>query len=516
MRKILILFSLLFVFIGCSKETGNVETKQVEEKTDYSKIEEPFVASYAQKIEDFRPYAYLHSEGKSILKNIHEGIFNVNENGELVSGIANDITVSEEDGFLVYRIVLRDGVKFHNGEELTPEDIQYSLFRYTGLLPNIQTEDLENSKYLRNMINGMEADGFKKGRIEISGSSEIILYLDGFYGEKVTSSILADTFIVPMNYSEEEQGEFPIGLGKYKFEEYSSNGTIKLTRFEDYYGKKPQIKNVEILNIPNKEDRIEKFTKGELHIIDSYPVLSGEEDLNNFSTDIYSLVFNVDDEVFSNVELREALYSGVDKEKIKEDVLGFSGAAVETPLSPYFMGELEGLTIPKSFDPQRSREIISNNPEFLEEFISIAYVEEDFLSKAIGEFVRYDLLNLGLQVELLPLPYEEFQKFILEDRAFGAAIIRFTGNHDPYRIMNRFTTKTRLNISDFYQLDYNKFLVEDRDNYEGMFNMIKKDFPELFLVDPGTSFKMNEKYSQPTYYPYPYLDFSSIKYVEEK
>lgn len=512
MKRILILLALAITLMGCSKDIKTDEVKVSEKKVDVTKIEEPFIASYAQKITDFRPYTYLHSEGKAILQNLHEGLFKVKENGELVPGIANGITITEEDGYLVYRIVLRDGVKFHNGKELTPEDIQYSIFRYTGLISGMDTDNMENSKYWKNMINGMASDGFKKGKIEISGSSEILIYIDDFYGKEVTSSIIADTFIVPEGYSENEQSKFPVGLGPYMFEEIGNDGKIKLTRFEEYYGKKPEIKNVEILNIPSKEDRIEMFTSDSLHLIDSYPVLDGEEDLENFSTDIYSLVFNVNDSLFGNVEFREALYSGVDKDKIKTDVLGYSGAAVETPLSPYFSYKLENIEIQKSYNPNRSREIISNNPEFKDEFLSIAYVEEDFLSKAIGEFVRYDLLTLGLQVELLPLPYEEFQKFILEDKAFGMAIIRYTGNHDSYRIMNRFTTRTKLNISDFYQLDYNKFLVEDRENYKGMFDMIKKDFPELYLVDPGTSFKINEKYTGPTYYPYPYLDFSSIKY----
>ena len=513
MKKIITLLALLLILTSCSKDIKETsEEIPIDEEVTEINLEDPFVASYAMEISDFRPYTYMHYEGKAILQNLHEGLYKIDEFGNLKPGIANGITVTEDDGYLIYRIILRDGVKFHNGDELTPEDVQYSIFRYTGLMPGIDTDNMENSKYWKNMINGMTSDGFKKGKVEISGSSEIILYLDDFYGEEVTSSILADTFIVPQGYTEEDQAKFPVGLGPYMFEEIDAHGTIKLTRFEDYYSKKPQIKNIEIANIPLKEDRITNFTKGSLHLIDSYPVLSGEEDLDNLSTDIYSLVFNVDDPVFSNIELREALYSGVDKNKIKEDVLAFSGAVAETPLSPHFSPYLEGLDIQKSYNPERSREIIAKNPEFKDEYLSIAYIEEDFLSKAIGEFVRYDLLTLDLQVELLPLPYEDFQKFILQDKAYGMAIVRFPGNHDPYRIMNRFTTRTRLNVSDFYQLDYNTFLTDDRNNYQGMFDMIKRDYPELYLVDPGTSFKINENFTGPKYYPYPYWDFSSIRY----
>lgn len=516
MKKIFLTIALLLTLTGCGNGIEKVDgdLAKGEELIVKAEFEGPFVASYSQKINDFRPYNYLNYEARAILQNVHEGIYKIDQKGNYKPGIANTVKVSEEDGYLIYEVVLRDGVKFHNGKELTPEDIQYTILRHTGLIPDLDTEELENSKYWKNMVDGSTKEGFQKGKVEILGSSTIVLYLDDFYGEEVTTSIIADTAIVPEGYSEEEQKEFPIGLGAYKFDEVTADGTIKLSVFEDYYGEKPELEEIELLYLPTKEERIEKWTAGQLHLIDSYPVLEGEGDLDNLSTDIYSLVFNVDDPVFSDVELREAFYSGVDKEKIKKDVLGYSGKAVETPLSPFFSDDLEGLEIEKSYNPNRAREILAEKEGYREEYFTIAYLEEDFLSKAIGEFVRNDLVYLDLQVELLPLTQEEFNKYILKDKAYGMAIVRFPGKLDSYRIMNRFTTKTRLNTSDFYNLDYNEFFKEDVLDYQGMLDMIKADYPELYLVDPGTSYKISDYFTGPTYYPYPYLDFSSIRFVE--
>ena len=53
------------------------------------------------------------------------------ENGNLICAVASDYSVSEDE--LVYTFTLRDGVKFHNGNDVTCEDVKYSLERAAGL-----------------------------------------------------------------------------------------------------------------------------------------------------------------------------------------------------------------------------------------------------------------------------------------------------------------------------------------------------------------------------------------------
>ena len=74
------------------------------------------------------------------------------------------------------------------------------------------------------------------------------------------------------------------------------------------------------------------------------------------------------------------------------------------------------------------------------------------------------------------------------------------------------TTKNIKNLSDYYSFDYNELTRDDLENFTGMINMVKSENPELFLLDPGESYIMKDRFSTPTVYPYPYLDFSSIKF----
>ena len=90
------------------------------------------VVGIQQDIDSLDPHKATAAGTKEILFNIFEGLVKPDENGNLVCAVAEDYTISE-DG-LVYTFTLRDGVKFHNGNVVTAEDVKYSLERVAGLL----------------------------------------------------------------------------------------------------------------------------------------------------------------------------------------------------------------------------------------------------------------------------------------------------------------------------------------------------------------------------------------------
>lgn len=509
MRKFIILLGLLVILSGCSIEVnennGEVVDIDLSEKS-------PFKGFYAINIDDFSPNKVVNFEQKAIMRNLHEGLYKIDENGELEMGIAEEITVTEEEGYLVYDILLKEDVKFHDETELTPEDVQYSIFRFTGLLTEINETDFEFFKYWVNLFDGDVDDEFNKGKVEIHGSNRIILYVDDFYGEEITSSLLADTFIIPMEYSLEEQITNPVGLGPYKFDSMDEEGTIFLSKFDEYYEEKPQVPEIELYKISSKEARNEAFENGELDILDSYPGKDKEEDFKPLSGDIYSLVFNIQNDTYKSKPLRRALSSSVNKKLIQSQLFGVSGGVVETPLSPLLNSYISDIEVYNSFIPSAATEFIENNPQYRELPLNIAYIEEDNLSRAIGEYIVESMNYIGFNVRLNPLPWDEFRVSVIRDRNYEMAIMRYSGNIDPHKILDRFTTKNVKNISDYYNFDYNTLMREEMDNFTGMINMVKSEIPELFLLDPGESYIMSSKFTTPTVYPYPYLDFSSIEY----
>lgn len=509
MKKLLLILGLLAILAGCSGEQiqndGEIVEINLEERGT-------FRGFYTMQIDNFNPNKVANFEQKAIMRNLHESLYKIDENGELEMGVAEEITVTEEDGYLVYDILLKDDLAFHNGDELTPEDVQFSLFRFTGLLTEIKEENFEFFKYWVNLFDGNVDGGFKKGRVEIHGSDRIVLFLDDFYGEEITSSLLAEAFIIPMEYSLDEQVNSPIGLGPYKFESKDEEDTIFLSRFEEYYGEEPAIEKVELYKISSKEERNAAFENREIDILDSYPGRDKDESFKPLSGDVYSLVFNMGNDTYKSKPLRKALSASVNKNLIQSQLFGASGGVVETPLSPLLNSYISDIEVYKSFMPEVAAEFISNNPSFSELPLNIAYIQEDNLSKVIGEYIVENMNSAGFNVRLNPLSWKDFEKNVITERNYEMAIMRYSGNIDPHKLLDRYTTKNVKNVSDFYSFDYNNFMIENRDDFTGMINIIKSESPDLPLLDPGESYIINERFTTPTVYPYPYLDFSSIKY----
>lgn len=529
-RKFLLILCLGLILVGCENfkqgQNDQEETsKQEEIKDDFESKEKEgeeavkeaskpgFKSFYTLPITDFSPNKLSNYETASILRNINEGLYKIDKEGNLTMGLADSIEVTEIEGYLMYDIVLKDKIKFHNGNEIKPEDVQYSFFRYAGLVPEVDNTKLDNFKYWVNLLDGAPGSAYKKGRVEILGSNRIILFVDSFYGEATTSSLIANTYIVPKDYSEADQTTDPIGAGPYKFEAMDADGTIRLAAFDDYYGDQPAVKEVSLIKSKDKLSRNDLFASGDLDMVDSYPAQDKAEGFNPLAGDIYSLVYNVNDETLKDLDLRRALNGLINKDDIKNQLFGQAGGVAESPLSPGLAAKAPNLNLPKAFNPDLAKGILASRPELLDQPLTISYMQEDFLAHALGEIIRDYISSYGLTVDLEPVAYEDFMTRTTSqpDKAYQMAIFRYSGDIDPVKTFDRFTTRAAKNISNYYSTDYNELTKGGLDNLQQMMDLINEACPETFIMDPGKSYKMAEGFTEPTVYPYPYLDFSSIK-----
>src|SRR6056297_4363199 len=88
---------------------------------------ERFVMGIEDEVSNLDPGETTISVNERVASLIFDGLVEYGENNRIVPGVAEDWTVSD-DG-LVYTFQLREGVMFHNGEELTAEDVQYTYQR---------------------------------------------------------------------------------------------------------------------------------------------------------------------------------------------------------------------------------------------------------------------------------------------------------------------------------------------------------------------------------------------------
>ncbi len=308
-------------------EGGQTQGSQAQEVPDANMAEELKVAVIGEPatLDVHMTSAFITQE---IGYHILEGLYTIDADYNTVPMLAQDTTVSEDNTH--YTIKLRQGVKFHNGKEMTSEDVEASLKRW-----------VEKTSY--GAILGKILD-----KIEVTDSYTVELYL-------TEPSVVVTTLLAFPNQqggiypkesidAAEEKGipeEYIIGTGPYKFSEHKPDQYVKLERFEEYcareeepsgHGGRKTANFQQLTFVPVSEDAVRKdgVSTGEYHF--------GEQ----ISTDMYDLVemdpnsepvvikpwwwpmmvLNKKEGVFTDVKARQALLACLDMEECMKAAFG--------------------------------------------------------------------------------------------------------------------------------------------------------------------------------------------------
>jgi len=204
-------------------------------------------------------------------------------------GLIDDVT---------WEFNLRSGVKFHDGSDLTIDDVIASF----DMARNTKESQLKD---LLSTIVTVEKTNEKTLRITTSKPDPLLL-------QRVST-----VYIVPKNFDIKN----PIGTGPYK----TSVGKLtlqdlKFTRFDAYWGTKPKFKQVDFVTIADGASRLNVFLRGGADILNYVPydlagnVDNGMYDLTQVpSLEVQFLLFNSNGKIFKDLEMRKAVKNSLDE-----------------------------------------------------------------------------------------------------------------------------------------------------------------------------------------------------------
>ena len=186
-----------------------------------------------------------------LLYAMHDAILKAMPGDPMAPCLAESCTMSS-DG-LSYALALRKGVKFHNGEELTAEDVKFSLERYRGAA----------AKSLKDRVANVEIHDPHRLTIRLKEPWPDFLT---FYGTMVAGA----GWIVPRKYVEQvgDDGfkKRPVGLGPYKFVSHTPGVELVLEAFEGYWRKVPSVKRLVFKSVPEATTRFAMLKRGEIDV----------------------------------------------------------------------------------------------------------------------------------------------------------------------------------------------------------------------------------------------------------
>ena len=151
----------------------------------------------------------------------------------------------------VYEFKLREGVKFHNGDPFTAEDVRWSFHRAKG------------AKVLQEKVRDVEIVGPHRVRFHLHEPWPDFMT---FYGTFATSA----AWIAPKKYMEQVGVEgfkkHPIGVGPYKFVSHTPGVELVMEAYEGYWRKMPSVKRLVYKSVPEATTRLAMLKRGEVDL----------------------------------------------------------------------------------------------------------------------------------------------------------------------------------------------------------------------------------------------------------
>jgi len=193
---------------------------------------------------------------------LHDALVKPLPGKNLAPSLAESWSVSL-DG-LVYEFVLRKGVKFHNGDPVTADDVKFSFDRYRGI----------SAKPLKDRVAAIETTDPGRVRFRLKQPWPDFL---AFYGGISTGA----SWVVPRKYVEKvgDDGfkKAPIGAGPYKFVSFTPGIELVLEAVDGYWRKTPTVKRLVFKSVPDVATRLVMLKRGDVDAAYGLSAEIGEE-----------------------------------------------------------------------------------------------------------------------------------------------------------------------------------------------------------------------------------------------
>ncbi|MGE5652909.1 MAG: ABC transporter substrate-binding protein, partial [Bacillota bacterium] len=310
-KLVSILVTLLvaaMVLAGCSSGTNTAPNATPTAK------EQKIVIGFQMGPKNLDPRLARDVATHNTVNLIFDSLFRLDKNMQPQPWLVDSV---KTEGDKKYVLSLKKGVKFSNGDELTANDVKFTLDTIMDpKLASPASSDLKDVKEIKVIDNYTISIELNKPYNRFLGSLSF-----GIVPEKVVKE-KGDKF-----------GTEPVGSGAYKLTSFKLDESMTLTANDNWFKGKPNMKTVEVKIIPENTTRLTSLESGQIDMVldgilpADLPRLEGNKNLTvgkGISTDYEYVGFNLKVAPFKdNVKLRQAIAYALDKEAITKNSLGY-------------------------------------------------------------------------------------------------------------------------------------------------------------------------------------------------
>jgi peptide/nickel transport system substrate-binding protein len=385
------------------------------------------------------------ADGRSILFNVFEGLVKPDTSGGLEPALAESYAV-EQDG-LVYVFTLRQGVKFHDGSEVTPEDVEFSL---------------------KTAIETKFAGFDRIDTVEITGDQEIRVTLKSPDVEYLTNLTVG---IAPRSNPDRERQA--IGTGPFIIESYTPQQSLVMVKNPHYWKKGiPYLDRVTYVFLADSDALLLALQGG---AVDAGAVTGSL--LEQLNPDIFTFAGNPSNSVqllalnnavrpLDDVRVRQALNYAVDRQEIIDTAFyGHgepSGSALIPGLSRYYEPSLKN---PYPPDIARAKSLLASAGYGKGFSLEITVPSNYTMHVDTAQVIVNQLAKIGVTATIKLVDWPAWLSEVYQGRRYEATIISLDSpTISPRGFLARYHSANRSNFMNFkspaYDQVYDTVLTE--------------------------------------------------------
>lgn len=504
LSKVLFVSMLLTLTIALSGCAGD--------KEDGGSSESAITIGIPQDLDSLDPNMSTGAGTQEMLFNVYEGLYKPDSNGNLVPAVASDCVISE-DG-LVYTFTLRDGVKFHNGNAVTVEDVVYSMNKCAG---NGTGEPLVSAFSILE-------------KVEATDEKTVVLTLSEANKDFLSILAAAETCIVPADVADLE--ETPVGTGPYKIVSRSLQESVELEKFDEYWGEPANIEKVTLKILADADSVLMNLQGGAVDLVarvtastaaelgDQFNVVEGSMNL------VQALYLNNGVEPFNNEKVRQALCYAVDKQEIFNFVADGKGFEVGSSMFPsfgkYYMEELNDIY---TTDVEKAKALLAeagyeNGLAFT---IKVPSNYQQHVDTATVLAEQFKKIGVTANIELIE--WETWLNDVYSNRQYEATVVGLDASTlTAGAMLKRYNSTAHNNFINYSNPDYdaayaNALAAATDEEATGYYKECEKILAEtasnVYIQDLAEFVAINKKYAGYEFYPLYVMDIAKLYIVEE-
>jgi len=444
-------------------------------------------------------YAVSRDVDEDLSRLVYSSLFKYDPYGGLVNDLADNLVIENEGKEYIIRI--KNHIKWHNGENLSVDDIIFTF----NLIKN-----QEYRSPLRVSLTSVNIEKIDEQTIKFILSEPYAPFLElltfGVLPKNVWENIDPDFFALSdLNLK-------PIGSGPYKFKSFVKNkdGDIKeyhLILNEDYYGQTPYINSISFKFFIDYPEAIRALNSNQITGLNYLPLDQRKELLAQNSLWFHELIrpqivaifFNQDkNKTLADKDIRIALAKSINKDQLIKDIFYGAYKQIDGPILESSFAYNPNIQ-KYNYSPQEVIETFSNKSLT----ITLTVIDSG-ANLVVAEKIKNYWELVGVKVELNIITGEQALE-IIKARNFEALLYgeSIGGDPDVYAFWHSTQISSKgLNLASYNNKEVDKLLAEARVTtdlneriiqYQKFQEIITADVPAIFLYSPTYTYVQSKK-----------------------